>query len=112
VASAIPERVELLGITEIEPRLLAHPSAQAYFERAVLQRREGAERQSVGGGCDVALPPYDQNDRLVLRYGDKRGVETDLDSRRLRAGLRVHLTIGIDGRSLQLRGRVHAFAPV
>ena len=45
VPPTVAERVKLLHIAEVEAGLPLHPVAQADFERAVLERREQAERQ-------------------------------------------------------------------
>ena len=80
VAAAIAERVELLGVAEVEPGLLAHPGPQAAFERAVLARRERPERQAVGRADAVGLLAHDERDRLVVGDRDDGGVEADLDA--------------------------------
>jgi hypothetical protein len=43
MAAAVAERIELLGIAEIEIGLLAHPGAQAAFQRAMAERIERSE---------------------------------------------------------------------
>ena len=85
VPSAIAERVELLGIAELQPGLPMHPGAQAAFEGAMLQRRERPERQPVRRARHVRVVADDEHDRLVVGHGDDGRVEADLDPGR--AGL-------------------------
>ena len=99
MTSAVTEGIELLGIAEVEPGLLAHPSSEPALESAVLQRRERSERQPIGGARHVGFPPDDQYDRLVVRDRDDRSVETDLDTRSLAAGCLFRLTLGQPGRA-------------
>ena len=79
VPAAIAERVELLGIAELQARLPVHPGAQSTLERAVLHRRERSERQSVGGARDLGVVANDEHDGLVVGHGDDCRVEADFD---------------------------------
>src|SRR5262249_32388269 len=106
------ERIELLGIAEIEPRLLANPGPQANLERAVLHRRERPKWKPISGASHVGLAPDDENDRLIVCDRYDRSIETDLDTRRLRAGCPFRFALGLDVLALQLRGRGHACAPM
>jgi hypothetical protein len=77
VPAAVAERVELLHVAELQPRLLLHPTAQTGFERAVRKRIEGAERQRIG-----AVAMHDQHAGTFLgnrydgcRQSDQHSVE-------------------------------------
>ena len=74
MAATVAERVELLGVAEVEPCLLSYPRPEPDLEGSVLQGRERPERKPVRGARHVGLPPDDQYDRLILRDGDDRGV--------------------------------------
>ena len=74
--SAVAEGVELLGISEIEIGLLLHPAAQPAFQRAVIERIEGAEGQGV---VRVARMMDDERGRTFVRHRHDGGGKADAD---------------------------------
>ena len=77
VAAAIAERIKLLDIAEFDSRLLGNPASEAAFERAVLERRERARRQTVLRS--ISFFAHGKNHRLVVEHGNDGGIEADFN---------------------------------
>src|SRR5690606_32820168 len=71
---------QLLDVTEVEARLLLHPFSEADLERAMIERRERAEREPVDGTRLVRLVANDEHHRLVGLHGYDCSVQSDCDA--------------------------------
>ena len=74
VAASVSKGIKLFGVTEFKSGLIAHPSAQAAFKRAMIARTEGAKRQAVGRTGTVRRVPHHERNRLVVEDCNDGGV--------------------------------------
>ena len=77
MTAAIGKRVELLGIAEFKPRLIANPGSQPSFEGAVFARIKGSERQDVSCARTIGFFAHNKHHRLVVEHGNDCSIETN-----------------------------------
>ena len=81
VASAIGERVELLGITEVQTCLIVNPGPEPAFKRTMLTRIKRAKRQYVRRADAVRVATDHKSNGLIVGNRYDRRVEADTDGR-------------------------------